>query len=46
LILGREVVTYRHLLPEPWKNYSRLPSVREVRRRWASLYMSIDGGLE
>jgi hypothetical protein len=36
-ILQRESKNYRHSLPEPWKEYNRLLSVHEVKKRWALL---------
>lgn len=38
-ILQREAKTYRHLLPEPWHECNRLPNLRGVEQRWASLIM-------
>jgi len=36
-ILQREAKAYRDPLPAPWTEWNRLPSLREVKARWAAL---------
>ena len=40
--LQRETKNYRHSLPDPWKGYSRLLSVQEVKKRWTLLITGIE----
>jgi len=36
-ILQQDERTYRHILPNPWKRCNQVPSIHEVKKRWASL---------
>lgn len=44
--LSKELNQYRHPLPQPWREFSALPSMRQARRHWESLSAHLPKGEE